>query len=784
MRPPRTTPPESLGPDWLEPQSPAQAHPLELLAPIGRGGMGEVWRAYDRQLRRTVAVKILPHGAGHSDRFLEEAQATGQLEHPGIVPVYGYGVLPDGRPYFTMKEIRGSTLHEVIALAHGEGREDWPLRRLVDIFRRVCEAVAYAHDRGVIHRDLKPANVMIGAFGEVWVLDWGLVHLSPDAALPVVTDATTTVSGQLVGTPRYMSPEQVDSQRDLGPPSDVFALGAILAEILTGRPAFPQSSLPELLQAIRQGEPELPRAPLALRELCARALARAPADRYPDAGALAIELGAWLDDARRREHALSLVASAEQLIPEEQALRARAAALTTEIEALAATVPPYAPLGDKRPLWALEDRLREAKAEADALQRRRIQTLQAALTHQPELEEALSALASHHRGQHEAAERARDAAAAAEAEAGLRFYDRGTHDAYLRGDGTLTLRCTHEARVTLYPLVERDRQLVPGDPIELGTAPLRAVPLPMGSYLAILQAPGRSAARYPVSIGRTQRWDSAPPDDPGGLVPLLRAGALDDDSCYIPPGWFFEGTPQRFFQGQPWARRWEDGFVVGRHPITQAEYLTFLDALVDEGREADALRYAPQERGARPDAPGPQVYGRTASGRFELRPDADGDLWDPRWPAFLVDWHSACAYAAWRAQRDGLPWQLPTERQWEKAARGVDGRSFPWGEAFDATFACIRDSHRGRPLAARVDDFEADCSVYGVRGMAGNVRDWCSDPFRVAGEDSGQRVLKGGCWFFPRTGAHTAARFGLAPTNRGDTIGFRLARPLVPSDLD
>jgi serine/threonine protein kinase len=152
---------------------------------LGIGGMGEVRRVRDTQLGRVVAMKVLRSDLVTHDwakvRFIEEAQATAQLQHPGIVPVHDLGVLPDGRPYFTMKEVTGATFDEALRLTHlpvpgpADDQGPWTLRRLVEVFRRICEAVSYAHSRGVLHRDLKPANIMLGPFGEVLVLDWGLV---------------------------------------------------------------------------------------------------------------------------------------------------------------------------------------------------------------------------------------------------------------------------------------------------------------------------------------------------------------------------------------------------------------------------------------------------------------------------------------------------------------------------------------------------------------------------------------------------------------------------------
>ena len=169
---------------------------LELRERLGVGGMGEVWRAVDVRFDREVAVKVLrPELAGsaeHRARFLAEARAQAQLVHPGVVPIHERGLLPDGRPVFTMAVNRGRTLHEAFAAG------DLPLRRRVELVRRACEIVAFAHDRGVCHRDLKPANVMVGAFGEVQVLDWGLVE--DDGAVAPVASTPSTMARE-TGSP-------------------------------------------------------------------------------------------------------------------------------------------------------------------------------------------------------------------------------------------------------------------------------------------------------------------------------------------------------------------------------------------------------------------------------------------------------------------------------------------------------------------------------------------------------------------------------------------------------
>jgi tetratricopeptide (TPR) repeat protein/predicted Ser/Thr protein kinase len=205
---------------------------------IARGGMGAVYAAHDPAFDREVAVKVM-HRGQDAERFVVESKVTAQLPHPGVPPVYTLGTLPDGRPFLAMKLIDGHTLADELK------RTD--LSRLLGIFEQICQTVGFAHRRGIIHRDLKPANVMVGAFGEVQVMDWGLAKSVVGGSEPVAgagaigapvgSEALATVAGQVKGTPAYMAPEQARGEL-VGPPADVFALGGILAVMLTGKPPF------------------------------------------------------------------------------------------------------------------------------------------------------------------------------------------------------------------------------------------------------------------------------------------------------------------------------------------------------------------------------------------------------------------------------------------------------------------------------------------------------------------------------------------------------------------
>ncbi|MCB9543123.1 MAG: serine/threonine protein kinase [Myxococcales bacterium] len=327
----------SLGGDE-DAQPPAAAHVdfgtdrYEDLGLIGRGGQGEVRRVRDHKMNRVLALKLLRTAASTAarQRFLVETAITVGLQHPGIVPVYDRGVTPDGRPWYTMKEVEGRDFGDAIAEAHAGGDDAWTLRQLVDTFLRVCEAVAYAHEQGVVHRDLKPQNVMIGRFGEVLVMDWGLARRAgapadPDDGVSPPTPQATAL-GAVMGTPAYMAPEQASGDTAaIGPATDVYALGVMLHEVLTGR--RPATGGFEQIRAARLAAdgPVPAVGPAPLRALCARATRRDPAERPPDAGAMAREVGRWLAGARQREQAGALVAQAQAIEPEVDTLRAEAA---------------------------------------------------------------------------------------------------------------------------------------------------------------------------------------------------------------------------------------------------------------------------------------------------------------------------------------------------------------------------------------------------------------------------------------------------------------------------
>ncbi|MEQ2008372.1 MAG: protein kinase [Limisphaerales bacterium] len=259
------------------PQTHAGTGFYSLESVVATGGMGAVLKAQDNNLARTVALKVMLNSADANEQtvfsFVAEAQITGQLEHPNIVPLHDIGVAADGTIYYTMKLIEGRTLRDIlkdIREGNAETIQRFPISRLLTIFQKVCDGIAYAHSRRVIHRDLKPDNVMVGEFGEVLILDWGLAKVLPEpgqadteeqgaeftGALPGSgADAMATMAGQIKGTPNYMAPEQAEGRvADIDTRSDIYALGGILYYILTMQPPVTGANLDEILTRVTSGD--------------------------------------------------------------------------------------------------------------------------------------------------------------------------------------------------------------------------------------------------------------------------------------------------------------------------------------------------------------------------------------------------------------------------------------------------------------------------------------------------------------------------------------------------
>jgi len=778
-------------------QPAAEKYSIE--GPIGRGGMGEILLVTDQDLRRQVAMKVLlPEAAGDAEsrlHFVAEAQATSQLEHPGIPPIHDIGVSADGRIYFTMKLVRGRTLREILHdlfVKRPDVQKEWTLHRLTGVMERLCETLHFAHERGVIHRDLKPENVMLGDYGEVQVMDWGLARVAgetvstPDAAAldreaERVRTARTEAAlesqrGSVKGTLPYMAPEQLAGTVDRR--TDVYAMGLMLYEALTLHPAFDphgegliaKVAMAEMLPL----ETRNPRrvVPPALAEICRTATARDPGGRFPTAMAMGARLRAWLDGSNERERrhaeAESLVKQGRAAAAGYERKKAEIAEAEAAIEAEAARVKPWQPISEKRALLGARKRVEDLAIEVALAFAQTLKLLDAALVQEEKHDSARATLAGLWKGRLEEAERKGERADTAYALTMVRRYDDGALAAFVKGDGALTLASEPAgAEVMLSRFVERDGVLVPEETRSLGVTPLAKVSLPMGSYLCVLKMRGYEDVRYPVHLSRNRAW--------AGTVRLRTRAEIGEEFVAVPGGPFVYG------EGKATKTMELPDFAIGKYPVTFGEYAEFLGALDRESGLEAAKKHLPVDQ-----ASGPLLM-RQDDGTYRVKPDMidgppaerclreHGPGWVEKVPVVCVSFDDAEAYCAWKGKVTGQEWRLPTQEEREKAARGVDGRRFPWGNLEDPTLCKCRDSREESAQPEPAGAFPTAESVYGMGDAAGGVWDWTDSFFDFR---RSSRVLRGGAWGLAPALSRAAYPSGCVPSARYTANGFRCARGL------
>jgi hypothetical protein len=482
---------------------------------LGRGGMGVVRLVKDLDVGRDVAMKTLNPGDPDArtlvSSLIAEAQTTGQLEHPNIVPVYELGAQADGTVFYTMRAVSGSTLKEVLSrLRDGDPttRHDFTERKLLAIFQQICLALHYAHSRGVVHRDIKPDNIVLGAYGEVLVLDWGIAYVIGRASDPLAR------AGLVVGTPHYMAPEQARGEiHRVDGRTDIFSLGVVLYELLTLTTPITERGTEKALSAVRalsaapraDVRPDGTRVPEALADLCVRSMAPVVEERLASARELHDRIEDYLEGSAERERRARLAteefAVGLQAYSTHMALRRQREAFAIELSARARQVHRWDPLPVKRAL--AED---EARAQLTALEVSRAFTntanhLHAVLGLEPDHQHARQLLANLYWSRFEDAERKGEVEDMVYfADLFLRFNDHQRGPLPM-GSGRVTVRTFPEGGlISAYDFgaPSLDPKTQPGR--LLGTAPVSDIELPMGMYLLVSRKDGYKNAQQAVFV--------------------------------------------------------------------------------------------------------------------------------------------------------------------------------------------------------------------------------------------------------------------------------------------
>ena len=794
--------------------------------------MGQVFAAVDTVVGRTVAIKRAAKIADRGEmvrrqlRLLAEAATIARLQHPGVVPLHDVGVDADGEPFFAMQRVAGQSLADLLAAPTHAGGER-PLSRFVELLRRIAETMAYAHAHGVVHRDLKPANVMVGTYGEVYVMDWGLADAEPHAAaasapesrtLPLEPSAALTLSGSVLGTPAYMAPERVRHGDRATAAADVDGLGAILYQVLTGAPPYANErgdwSAAEILRVIADRPPRAvhamaPAADPELAAICERAIEREPVARYADMNAFAADLRAWSEHRVVSAHASGLAVHVRKWIRRNRAFAGTIAAAAAIL--LAATVWFVVRLAEARDVaataaasaqLALAEILDLAVAEHVADLRHRADT---------ELWPLLPANGA------KLAEWLRQAEALRPARDRLR--DRRQQLA-ARPAGTDVDADEQWRRrlldTALLALDEFFAPVPPGAPMPPLDSTVAAVALraDQARELADATIGGSTNAqlwqRTAAAVKSASAYGGLELSPQIGLLPLGADPASGlQEFAHLQTG----AVPRRAANGVL-SREPGDAVVLVLLPGGSS----WIGALPDDARHPDPwaetinegpvheVRLAPffLAKFETTQAQWQRVTGDNPSVHTERSDHVDERA--PRHPVESVDWFTARTVAF----KVGLA--LPTEAQWEYAARA--GTATPWytgatvaallrppaGNLADARSAAALGTQGWASTPGLDDGFVMHAPVgsfapnaHGLHDMLGNVAEWCADEYVgytvPAAVDTGARPLtaspktamyRGGAFDQPAQEARSANRAGGPPTRRHFALGVRFARALAP----
>jgi len=694
--------------------------PYRLIHELGRGGMAVVWKAYHAPMDRHVAIKVLPYQFAQREefirRFRQEVRLIARLEHPNILPVYDYGE-SDDLPYLVMRLLEAGTLTDRIR------QKRLSLAEIDRIFCQLAEALAYAHEQGVIHRDIKPSNVMMDARGTVFLTDFGIAKMVEGAT-------QLTATGMITGTPEYMSPEQAQGL-PLDQRSDIYSLGVVLYEMLTGKVPFQaETPVAVLLKKIQDTLPPPtalnPDIPDRLEPVLLKALAKNPDDRYSSMGEF---LAAW-----------------------------KRAYVESQAELSTHRAAPVLPVTIKQAAPAAESSMAQPAAHPS----------------RPEMAPA-------------------PVAAPARQNSSLLWTALGAGAVFLicalvvggfMVRRFLINRAQPAGKYTLAAVAP-----LTDTPVSLQDTPTEAIAAPAGQ-----QEPSRTpeptlapAPTQPPAVTNTP----APTALPLSPTPLSLPDRIVDRygvaMVLVPEGEFVMGSDMQRVMGIC------PGLYKGaacdpvRFKNEAGEHIVYLDSYYIDQYEVTNAQYAEcvRQGACRPPA---DTSSKTRASYY-------GDPAYDNYPVIHVTWFDARAYCQWRGAR------LPSEAEWEKSARGTDGRFYPWGNTFDGSYAnsCDRNCNEPRSIETFDDGFAdtspvgwyaAGQSPYGVFDLAGNVWEWTADwldpnyyaslPPKVRnplGPASGEeRVLRGGSWLSDAFNLRSALRYSYKPALEAVHIGFRCAK--------
>ncbi|MCJ8329569.1 MAG: SUMF1/EgtB/PvdO family nonheme iron enzyme [Lentisphaeria bacterium] len=781
---------------------------------IGEGGAGEVLSCEDPNLGRDIAMKRLHsnlrYDYEHKARFIREARVMAQLEHPNIVPVHELGVTKDNNVFFTMKKVIGDELRVVLDNLKDdddEYLENYPTDRMLEIFKDICNAIGFAHSQKIIHRDLKPSNILIGEFGEVLVLDWGLAKIVETDAEnnPIMDGKMLTEEGMVSGTPLYMSPEQALGQANLqDEQSDIYSLGAILYEMLTLNYTVEAESVMEILTKVVSGKIIPPRKrtphrriPPEIDAIVMKALCREKADRYhriPDlledldrysrgdsvsayrepphrsaikwckrhavfSGIIASTLfvciiGATSLFISQHQKSQGLLASAREKIDEGNNLYDRKNRLYEALTILANTNLTKQRSSEE---LSLESKFTDLHIASENYYQEAVITLsQVDDFYERERFESFGEV---YKKQMDFALKSENYILAKEKLSFLKSYlgdnfEKGRQfkeelrliEKKIVGDGTLKI-VTEPAGATieLVKLDENEKGLMSETKSQLlGESPIQERDIKKGSYLIICKYEGRPTVRYPVQIDHLEKELATV------KIPLK----VPKNMIYIPASkFYYAGKGSKDFRLH---ERYLNAFYIGKYEVTVKEYMAFWKASDGANFSRDDISRIRLERNSRDFV---DAWNEKGISNGNLRPDH---------PIVGITHMSALRYCSWLSKKRGMKIRLPQVDEWEKAARGVDGRQYVWGDQFVPDSVFTIENHIAREFHgpwAVGGKFPHDKSLYGVMDMAGNVREWTGSRFQ--GESP----------FFQIKGASssTTKRFLLCSSS-SDT-------PVAPSDV-